>query len=170
MGSREWGAVFASLQTKTDPSTRLLTNPAIYAILYEAGKIMNKLFRIVFLLSFPIMILYANESDMKITLESGASSNLVTTEIKHTVIYQGSASPELLGLIKKAIPAIYPGIIENAFVFEGRYIVEFFDGGKEKKYIIINNYWIYDEQEKIILRCSILSNLRWYLINYIRRD
>jgi len=109
------------------------------------------------------MVLYANDSSIKVTLESIISNG----EKKYTVIYQGSASSELLGLIKKARPIMFLGSIEKAAIIEGRYIVEFFDGKEEKKYEVTNNYWIYDLNREKFLRCSILSNLRGYLINYL---
>jgi len=108
---------------------------------------------IMFLLSFPIMLLYANESDMKITLESFTNG-----EKNITVIYQGSPNSELVRLIKSA-KIIESNDIEKAVVFEGVYKVEFFDGKIEKKYSIQNNYWIYDEQEKRFLRCSICTSI-----------
>lgn len=107
-------------------------------------------------------MVYANGVTMKVTLETIADNG----ETKYTVIYQGSASSELLALIKNA-RTIFFGNIEKSVVLEGSYSIEFFDGKEEKKYSIKNNYWIYDEYKEKFLRCSILSNLRGYLINYI---
>jgi hypothetical protein len=127
---------------------------------------MNKLLASLLLLFlFSGTIVYANETVLKITLESVTDDGKYT----HTVIYQGSASSELLDFIKKARP-IRGTNIEKAAITEGRYFIEFFDGKEDKKYSVQNNYWIYDEHRNRFLRCSILSNLRGYLIDYIFND
>ena len=115
---------------------------------------------LIILFTFLTITLFANETIMKITL--GSRNN--TGEKQYTVIYQGTPSSELRNLIKKAKPIIF-GNIEKAAISEGEYIIEFLD--ENKKYSVQNNYWIYDEHREFFLRCSILSNLRGYLLDYL---
>ena len=116
----------------------------------------------ILLLIFLATGLYSNELIMKITLET-----FVNTDEKQTiVIYHGSTSSELISTIRRARTIIF-GNIEKSAIFEGCYYIEFFDGKEEKKYSIENNYWIYDINKGRYLRCSILSNLRGYLLDYL---
>jgi hypothetical protein len=115
---------------------------------------------LIILFIFLTITSYANEAIMKITLESRSN----TGEKQYTVIYQGTPSPTLHNLIKKAKPIRF-GNIEKAAISEGEYIIEFLD--ENKRYSVQNNYWIYDEYRETFLRCSILSNLRGYLLDYL---
>ena len=109
--------------------------------------------------------LYPDRVNMKITIET---VNNINGE-KNIVIFQGSSSPDLLRLIKNA-KAISAWKAEKAAISEGKYYIEFNNGKEEKKYSVKNNYWIYDMYEEKFFRCSILSNLRGYLLDYLFKE
>jgi hypothetical protein len=101
--------------------------------------------------------IHSEESRMVITL---------VTENKHVIIYEGSSKTNICEPIQNA-RKINIGSLEKAAIFEGEYIIEISTDNETKKYQIQNNFWIYNETDDSYLRCSILSELRGYLLNYL---
>ena len=94
-----------------------------------------------------------DDIDMKIILEN----------IEHsTIIYDGRYNRSIFAKIENAAPTNNPA---KEAIHEGAYIVEFSTG---ERYRIQSNDWVSDENKDRILRCSILANLRGYLLDYLK--
>jgi hypothetical protein len=100
---------------------------------------------------------YGSEAHMKITL---------VAEEKSIVIYDGTPRSAIIDPIKKA-RRVNINALEKAVITEGEYLVELFTENGKESFRIQNNYWVYDETNDRFLRCSILSDLRGYLLNYL---
>jgi hypothetical protein len=84
------------------------------------------------------------------------------------IIYDNRAKQSLLVKIRNS-KNISVGEMEKAVINEGHYIIELYNENDEldEIYFIQNDYWISNRNKNIVLRCSILGELRGLLLDYI---
>jgi hypothetical protein len=106
---------------------------------------------------------YSQDSEkMKITLNNG---------YKIITLFEGNVFNEIVRKLENA-KMVSVLSAEKAIAYEGEYELYFLDKNAFvlKKYRVINNYWVFDEQQLIYMRCSILSELRDYFIAYLFKE
>jgi hypothetical protein len=88
-----------------------------------------------------------------------------------TIIYNDRVKQSILVKIRNS-KNIFVGEMEKASVNEGRYIIKLYDNNNELSeiYFIQNDYWVSNRNKNIILRCSILGELRGLLLDYIHEN
>jgi hypothetical protein len=114
---------------------------------------------VVLVLLIIFTVIYGNESltMMTVSVENGDTL---------TVIYEGVPKKSILDSLKKA-RVISERQAEKAAVIEGIYHLEIQNGSEIQTFSVQNNYWIYDEINKKILRCELLNHLRDMLFIYL---
>jgi hypothetical protein len=111
------------------------------------------------LISFIFMVgkIYGDDNHMKISLK---------TDEKQIIIYDGVPRTVIMEALRKSRRMLL-GSAEKAASIEGEYIIEVVEGNRHTIYSVQNNYWVSDDTNNILLRCSILSDLRGYLLSYL---
>ena len=94
---------------------------------------------------------------MTVSLEKGSIS---------AIIYQGAPQKDILASLKKA-HQISEKQAEKSVVMEGIYHIMIQNQSAIQIFSVQNNYWIYDEVNKRLLRCKLLNPLRDMLFLYL---
>jgi hypothetical protein len=108
--------------------------------------------------------LYANENKMIIKIITWRDMDQ-----REIVLFEGDYDTNLINKIKKSRVARDRDLTKDV-IFEGTYFIYIYENDKITTYSIKSEYLVYNITTDILLKCSIVNELRGYLLFHIYKN